>query len=239
MPMITRSGNIVGKHTFEKHHCSREEQRIHYRLANQYHLSYVPRIHDLHVVNVQSGTIVMEKIIGKTLLEWWASQTRTSVRAKRKMFGVLQTIVKYLIQLHKLGILHNDIKGENIMIERKTEHVKIIDFGHSAYIDRTQKNLIQSQAHHDPPEMKKGMGIGGTAIDVFCFTRMLLEELNIGEFTNDAGRTQTWICALFDDQERKNLTNILWAPVRSRSSFNPILHVLDAAERRLGICGNK
>ena len=37
--------------------------------------------------------------------------------------------------LHSKSIMHRDIKLENILISRKTDNVKLVDFGYSCEVD--------------------------------------------------------------------------------------------------------
>ena len=54
---------------------------------------------------------------------------------------VIKEIMKYLLgglsHLHKLGIMHRDLKLDNIMLEKKNDYhsIKILDFGFSTFFD--------------------------------------------------------------------------------------------------------
>ena len=47
----------------------------------------------------------------------------------RKIF---QQVVNTLAQIHSAGVIHRDIKDENILIDTQTQQIKIIDFGSGA-----------------------------------------------------------------------------------------------------------
>lgn len=68
--------------------------------------------------------IVMEYIEGQTLDEFLSE--KPSLKTKQRIFGELLSAVNYL---HKRGIIHNDLKPENIFITRADNTLKIIDFG--------------------------------------------------------------------------------------------------------------
>lgn len=83
----------------------------------------------VHVYTFESSTvvgpgIVMEYIDGRTLSEFIAENPTHAVR-KRVLFQLLQA-VSYI---HRSGLVHNDIKPENIIISRSDNDVKLIDFG--------------------------------------------------------------------------------------------------------------
>ncbi len=43
--------------------------------------------------------------------------------------------IEALMYLHSRNIMHRDIKLENILISRRTDSVKLVDFGYSCVVD--------------------------------------------------------------------------------------------------------
>lgn len=83
----------------------------------------------VHIYTLEDGFpfgvgLVMEYIEGRTLDEY--IKERPSKKERNRIFTELLSDVEYL---HKRGIVHNDIKPENIIITRTDNTLKLIDFG--------------------------------------------------------------------------------------------------------------
>ncbi|MDD5265532.1 MAG: protein kinase [Methylococcales bacterium] len=68
---------------------------------------------------------VTEFIEGRTLRQWMAANSKPDIRDVRK---IVEQIAKGLRAFHRMEMLHQDLKPENIMIDDNGT-VKIIDFG--------------------------------------------------------------------------------------------------------------
>ncbi|MCK4841369.1 MAG: bifunctional protein-serine/threonine kinase/phosphatase [Methylococcales bacterium] len=69
--------------------------------------------------------IIMEFIDGQTLTQWMRDNPRADLEIVR---GIIEQIAKGLRAFHRLEMLHQDLRPENIMIDTAGT-VKIIDFG--------------------------------------------------------------------------------------------------------------
>ena len=90
------------------------------------------RINSAHVLKPCQQTrerhylyVATEYIDGQTLSQWMIDHPRPSLETVR---GIVEQIAKGLQAFHRLEMLHQDLRPDNIMID-KTGTVKIIDFG--------------------------------------------------------------------------------------------------------------
>ncbi len=97
---------------------------------------------------------VMEYIEGQTLAQWMVDHPKPDVESVRE---IIEQIAKGLRAFHRLEMLHQDLRPENIIID-KTGTVKIIDFGATlvagvAEIDTPlQQFPIQGTMQYTAPE---------------------------------------------------------------------------------------
>merc|ERR1719347_527688 len=98
--------------------------------------------------------IVMEKFDSKDLFDFITEQGPLSEKLGKTMFS---EIVQTVIQCRDSGVLHRDIKDENILVDLKTYNVKLIDFGsgcahnHHEESDKVFKEFRGTRVY-SPPE---------------------------------------------------------------------------------------
>jgi serine/threonine protein phosphatase PrpC len=90
------------------------------------------RINSAHVLKPYVPTrkrhfvyVATEYIDGQTLGQWMIDNPRPGLEAVR---GLVEQIARGLLAFHRLEMLHQDLRPENVMID-KTGTAKIIDFG--------------------------------------------------------------------------------------------------------------
>ena len=110
--------------------------------------------------------IVMEYIRGQVLFDLVATlgehEGLGEVAGRFFMTQLLETI-EYM---HNQGIVHRDIKAENIMIDDQM-NVRLLDFGFASHQNNNNlKNYLGTPAYM-APEIKQGLEYKGTEVDVF------------------------------------------------------------------------
>jgi serine/threonine protein phosphatase PrpC len=112
--------------------------------------------------------VATEFVDGLTLTQWMADNLKPRLETVR---GIVEQIAKGLRAFHRMEMLHQDIRPDNVMID-KTGTVKIIDFG-STRVDgvvETEPNSerfeILGMVQYAAPEYFLGAG-GSSRSDIF------------------------------------------------------------------------
>lgn len=105
--------------------------------------------------------IEMEYISGRTLDEFVA--TAPSAAQRR---AVLNDILDGKDYLHHRGILHNDLKPDNIVVNANGA-ARIIDFGLSVSEDSVYAGAVGGTCGYSAPEVLQGDGSAGAASDIY------------------------------------------------------------------------
>lgn len=97
-------------------------------------------------VDRTSKVVAFFPLEGCLILEWFEGQSlfdliQTEVLLECEMKSIFIQLVKTVSQLHKLNVVHNDIKAENVLVKRKSKtsfDICLIDFG-LAYVSSDGK----------------------------------------------------------------------------------------------------
>ena len=119
--------------------------------------------------------IVMEYIRGKTLKDYL--REIGPLTAEEAVYVMIQ-ICQGVDQAHHQGIIHRDLKAQNVMIDDEL-NVKIADFGialSSNEADMTQTNTIMGSVHYLAPELARG-SLATPASDIYALGILLYEFL--------------------------------------------------------------
>jgi len=119
--------------------------------------------------------IVMEYIDGITLTEYIAKQ---GVLKWREALDFVRQILKALQHAHDRGIVHRDIKSQNVML-LKDGTIKVMDFGIARFnreIDKTISEKAIGSVHYISPEQARG-DVTDEKSDLYSVGVMLYEML--------------------------------------------------------------
>jgi eukaryotic-like serine/threonine-protein kinase len=120
--------------------------------------------------------ISMELVRGYTLAELLA-EAEAKQMAPRVAVGIMRQVSRGLEVAHEQGIIHRDIKPQNVLIDHKGE-VKLMDFGIArmaeAHEGMTQAGLIVGTPHYMSPEQVQGKQLDSRS-DVYSMGVMLYE----------------------------------------------------------------
>lgn len=147
-----------------------------------------PNIVNVYDVGEDRGLyyIVMELVEGITLKEYISKKERLS---SKEAISIAIQVCSGIAEAHKHGIIHRDIKPQNIIIS-KAGKVKVTDFG---IAKATSSNTISTNAmgsvHYTSPEQARG-GFSDAKSDIYSLG-ITLYEMITGELPFDGDSTVT------------------------------------------------
>ncbi|KMY49400.1 Stk1 family PASTA domain-containing Ser/Thr kinase [Peribacillus loiseleuriae] len=119
--------------------------------------------------------IVMEYVRGLTLKQYIQKFYPVPIE---KALDILKQITSALSQAHHNGIIHRDIKPQNILIDDHG-NVKITDFGIALALSATnitQTNAVLGSVHYLSPEQARG-GMANNKSDIYSLGIVMFELL--------------------------------------------------------------
>ena len=151
--------------------------------------------------------IVMELVEGKSLRELCGTPIPADL-----VISLGQQIARALAAAHARGIIHCDIKPENLML-RQDGFVKVLDFGLARDLSSTMSNSVSAAGtlRYMSPEQSRGE-VPSSASDIFSFG-LVLYELAVGIHPFESG-------SVFDTLKALNDADPL--PASSLNAFVPI-----------------
>ena len=135
----------------------------------------------IHVYTYEADTpvgpaIIMEYVDGGTLTEYLAESPDKASR--QRIFEQLLSATAYL---HKAGVLHNDLKPDNILITRTNHDVRLIDFGFADDDSHYQERMLGSTQGYASPELIKQSHAIDARSDVYALGR-IMQRLVPGQY---------------------------------------------------------
>jgi len=166
-----------------------------------------PHILTVHDTGEVAGRqyLVTEFVDGGTLKDWWSAAPRTWREIVELIIGVADGVAA----AHDAGILHRDIKPDNILVSR-SGYAKLADFGLATLVDArvtdataagsaaaTRPGMMLGTIAYMSPEQASGQPLDARS-DIFSFA-IVLYELVAGQrpFTGatDLDLLQAIVCA--------------------------------------------
>ena len=103
----------------------------------------VVKLIDHRFVGPGNLALIMERLQGPDLYDYINCQE--SAMDEDVANHLFKQVLSTVIECHELGIVHRDIKDENIMFD-STAHLKLIDFGGATFLDSTGDGTFKSFA---------------------------------------------------------------------------------------------
>lgn len=174
----TRSSDVAIKFLLRQY-CAEPELRERFRrearaLAELRH----PAIVSIIDIGEHDGELfmVLERIRGVTL----AAELERGPMPKHRICALFDQIIEVVEVAHSLGVIHRDLKPDNVMLPDGTaDRVKVLDFG-LAYLEDanaprlTDTGVVQGTPAYMSPEQCRGRDIGPKT-DVYSLGVMLFE----------------------------------------------------------------
>ncbi|HEY0657710.1 MAG TPA: protein kinase, partial [Pyrinomonadaceae bacterium] len=169
-----------------------------------------PNIITIHEIGESDGThfIATEFIDGKTLNDY----AKSNPLDFKSLLEIAVQIASALDEAHSAGIVHRDIKPDNVMI-RENGLVKILDFGiaklsappesneeAATAIKSTSPGMIIGTANYMSPEQAKGKEVDARS-DIFSFG-VVLYEMIAGELPFEGETAMEMIGAILKDEPK-------------------------------------
>ncbi|MBD2690576.1 diguanylate cyclase domain-containing protein [Anabaena catenula] len=126
--------------------------RTEYQITQSFNLPGVPKVYDLQ--KYQNTLVMILEDFGGESLRIWMQQHKFTIKEFLKI-GIATTEI--LGQIHANNIIHKDINPANIVLNRETVELKIIDFGISTQLTRETTiikniNLLEGTLAYISPE---------------------------------------------------------------------------------------
>lgn len=164
----------------------------------------VVTIYDAGSINATQPYIVMEYLRGDSLGD--LLHLRGPIHVKSALEIILQCC-NGLEAAHKAGIIHRDIKPDNVVILDRNEHrdwVKLVDFGIARLVDATEKvtadGIAVGTLDYMAPEQLEGYQADERS-DLYSLSVLLFESLT-GKMPYEAINTRALIVKQLTEQPR-------------------------------------
>lgn len=123
--------------------------------------------------------LTMPRVSGENLRDLLARERRLGVT---KTVGLVAEVGRALEAAHQAGVIHRDVKPENVLLEGKEQRALLTDFGiaRTAALDGpavTAAGLVMGSPQYMSPEQMRGDADIGFATDLYALGAMAFEML--------------------------------------------------------------
>ncbi len=161
------SGRIVAIKSFNKSKLKDEKskQKIYHEINLMKNLNHNSIVRILETIETSNYIlIIMEHINGGDLLSFVKKRTKLNEKTSKIIFKQLIISLKYI---HSKGIIHRDIKLDNILIDLNN-NIKICDFGVGKNYQNNEKFMDQcGTPAYIAPEILNNEGYEGPPVDIW------------------------------------------------------------------------
>ena len=168
--------------------------------------------------------IVMELVEGITLKNF--IQRKKSL-SEREAIGIALQLIDGIDMAHKMGIVHRDIKPQNIIVSTEGV-VKIADFGIAgAAIQESGNSAVMGSVHYISPEQARS-GVSDASSDIYSFSCTLYEMLT-GKLPYEGEDSMSVVFSHLEDpiprvrdtakEVSKALDYIVWRGMQKKASL--------------------
>jgi hypothetical protein len=146
----------------------------------------------------------LKTAVGARPRKAWCTGT-TEEQRQQQLQGVLRQLVTLVAAMHSRGVAHCDLSGNNILLDRETRQVSVIDLGLARCIPQADEppevevrepglRGAVGMPEYCSPSSQKGVGHGALS-DIFHLGSNFRDLVQIAQFTNKGnplGPAQSW-----------------------------------------------
>lgn len=197
-----------------------EELKKEYETTSQLEHKFIRKALSFENVQGLGDCIVFEYVDGKSLAE----HVRVGTLNEKQIKSVLVDICDALNYMHQRGIIHCDLKPENVIVTATDFRAKIIDIGQPNTEYKTDRELLIKENEFIAPELIKGEEADPRS-DVYSLGKIIefiIERNMISQYSNVATH-----CTQFSREQRfENVLEVRSFLTKGISTVKVILLVL-------------